>query len=68
MTSSKSVPRLLQRPPVHPDPSESQPDAPQPRVRRQKGDLRTPDPSSNPSRDRETGDLEQAERETHGEA
>ena len=68
MAATRSVPRLLQRPPESRTwPSGTQ-EVPVPGECRQKGDLRTPVESSKPSRERETGDLETAEREIHGRA
>lgn len=68
MVPTRPVPRLLQRPtPIHP-PSSPSPSAHVPGERRQKGDLRTQVEAPQPSRDREAGDLESTERETHGQA
>jgi hypothetical protein len=71
MADSRSVPRLLQRPPApsSPDPSSTAArEARTPGESRQKGDLRTQVEAPKPSRERETGDLETTERESHGRA
>ncbi len=68
MAALRSVPRILQRPAVpHPPPSPP-PGSHVPGEGRQKGDLRTQVEAPQPSRERETGDLESTERETHGRA
>lgn len=80
MASSKTVPRLLQQQPRHDTDREARrqqqagtPDfqAPTPWGRAagsHKGDLRTQLEASKPSKEREVGDLESSERETHGNA
>ncbi len=68
MAASRSVPRILQRPPASHEPDGAPPSGHMPSESRQKGDLRTQIEAPKPSRDREVGDLESAERETHGRA
>ncbi len=64
MAVSKSVPRLLQPPrPLRAGASPASPGR-----AATKGDLRTQVEATKPNRDREVGDLEQSERETHGRA
>ncbi len=83
MTSPRSVPRLLQQQPAHDTPDDRVRRAqqqegerefqPAPPGRRgasasQKGDRRSPLEQAKPSREREVGDLEESERESHGRA
>jgi len=68
MAALRSVPRILQRPAVpHPSPCPP-PGSDVPGEGRQKGDLRNQVEAPQPSREREAGDLESTERETHGRA
>ncbi len=73
MAATRSVPRILQRPPAPQEPPAPQ-GAPGTLTpghageSRQKGDLRTQVEAPKPSRDREVGDLDSTERETHGRA
>ncbi len=71
MADSRSIPRLLQRPPAPREPT-ARPagvhEGPVPGHQRQKGDVRTQVEATKPSRERETGDLDSDERETHGQA
>jgi hypothetical protein len=68
MTATRSVPRILQRPAVSHAPSRPPSGIHMPGEGRQKGDLRTQVEVPQPSREREPGDLESAEREAHARA
>lgn len=66
MAAPRSVPRILQRSaPPHSPPSPAS-DTHVPGEGRQKGDLCSQIEAPQPSREREAGDLETTERETHG--
>ncbi len=68
MAASRPVPRILQRPVPLAEPDRLPPGVRTPGEARQKGDLRTQVEAPQPSREREVGDLDSTERETHGRA